>query len=306
MMEQALLEFAKEHEATIEKITKIPLEGEGTIETRVERCVTCSVSSCLPVRCGASSYSTPRLYSNLKMNESWMNDLHEADVVIVATHSQGSVVSTHLLDRLIRDNHIVTSRNQSLANSVVQAVGTAADVFPSSIGLNGSTTQTGTRRKVQRVCCLALCGIHHGPLRYLNSSTLVGPYIQVCIFSLTRWSALQPFYWQYFESAAARELFEFQVSNRMSVLILIYSLTRSEYGERSFASLYGCITKCLGSWGRCFVVGQVYPRTDRPQTKMVYIASLNDQVVPLYSGLFTAVTHPLILRALYIDGDAYQ
>lgn len=42
------------------------------------------------------------------------------------------------------------------------------------------------------------------------------------------------------------------------------------------------------------------------QVKMVYIASLNDQVVGLYSGLFTSVTHPLILRALYIDGDAYQ
>ena len=43
-----------------------------------------------------------------------------------------------------------------------------------------------------------------------------------------------------------------------------------------------------------------------PQAKMVYIASLNDQVVPIYSGLFTAVSHPRILRALYIDGDAYQ
>ena len=42
------------------------------------------------------------------------------------------------------------------------------------------------------------------------------------------------------------------------------------------------------------------------QVKMVYVASLNDQVVPLYSGLFTAASHPLILRALYIDGDAYQ
>jgi len=39
---------------------------------------------------------------------------------------------------------------------------------------------------------------------------------------------------------------------------------------------------------------------------MVLVASLNDQVVPLYSGLFTAASHPLILRALYIDGDAYQ
>jgi len=42
------------------------------------------------------------------------------------------------------------------------------------------------------------------------------------------------------------------------------------------------------------------------QVKMTYIASLNDQVVPIYSGIFTAATHPLILRALYIDGDAYQ
>lgn len=39
---------------------------------------------------------------------------------------------------------------------------------------------------------------------------------------------------------------------------------------------------------------------------MVYVASLNDQVVPVYSGTFTNVSHPLILRALYIDGDAYQ
>lgn len=39
---------------------------------------------------------------------------------------------------------------------------------------------------------------------------------------------------------------------------------------------------------------------------MVYVASLNDQVVPIYSGLFVAASHPRILRALYIDGDAYQ
>jgi len=39
---------------------------------------------------------------------------------------------------------------------------------------------------------------------------------------------------------------------------------------------------------------------------MVYVASLNDQVVPIYSGLFTSASHPLILRALYIDGDAYH
>jgi hypothetical protein len=39
------------------------------------------------------------------------------------------------------------------------------------------------------------------------------------------------------------------------------------------------------------------------KTKVVYVASMDDQVVPLYSGLFTSLSHPLVLRALYIDGD---
>jgi hypothetical protein len=42
------------------------------------------------------------------------------------------------------------------------------------------------------------------------------------------------------------------------------------------------------------------------QIKCVYIASLNDQVVPIYSGIFTAANHPSILRALFIDGEAYR
>ena len=58
--------------------------------------------------------------------------------------------------------------------------------------------------------------------------------------------------------------------------------------------------------------------------KVLYIASLNDQVVPvsghsfiyrsgltytavkIYSASFTAASHPSILRALYMDGDAYR
>ncbi|CAG8586647.1 16561_t:CDS:2 [Acaulospora morrowiae] len=40
--------------------------------------------------------------------------------------------------------------------------------------------------------------------------------------------------------------------------------------------------------------------------KIVYVASLDDQVVPLYSGLFTGLSHPSIMRAIYIDGPLYQ
>ncbi|KAJ3741327.1 hypothetical protein DFH05DRAFT_1403763 [Lentinula detonsa] len=212
MMEQALENFQSAHGVQFDKVTKIPLEGEGTIDRRVEK-----------------------LYSNLLANESWVDDLHNADVVFIATHSQGSVVSTHLIDRLIRDRHIRTIKN-------------AASEPISDLGMNMVPLPP------QRVCCLCLCGIHLGPLRYLSTSSLLQPYIQ------------------YFESAAARELFEFQN-------------TESDVSKAYVQSLRNVLHN---------------------EVKMVYVASLNDQVVPIYSGLFTSASHPLILRALYIDGDAYH
>lgn len=40
--------------------------------------------------------------------------------------------------------------------------------------------------------------------------------------------------------------------------------------------------------------------------KLTVVGSLNDQVVPLYSALFSGVSHPAILRAVYIDSDAFR
>ncbi|KAG1831695.1 hypothetical protein F4604DRAFT_1603759 [Suillus subluteus] len=213
MAVQALEEFQDKHDVKLSKITKIPLEGEGTISRRVDK-----------------------LYQNLIGNNEWMDDLQNADVIFFATHSQGSIVSTHILDRLITDGHIRTAPR---------------DLTPSAIAVASGDNIT---RPPQRVCCLALCGIHLGPLRYLSTSSLVLPYIQ------------------YFESIAARELFEFQN-------------TDSQISRDYVNALKNVLDNGV---------------------KMVYIASLNDQVVGLYSGLFTSVTHPLILRALYIDGDAYH
>ncbi|KAG6878018.1 hypothetical protein C0993_000799 [Termitomyces sp. T159_Od127] len=229
MTVQALEEFQEANGVKLEKITKVPLEGEGTIEGRA-----------------------------------WMDDIHAADALIVATHSQGSIVSTHLLDRLIQDGHIRTSRTVKVSHTGAVAQ-TALDATESVFGTAGafplhlpapsvSHLEASKHLRPQRVCCLALCGIHLGPLRYLRSSTLLQPYFQ------------------YFETAAARELFEFQN-------------TESEVSKNYVKAL-----KRIVDHG----------------TKMVYVASLNDQVVPIYSGLFTAASHPLILRALYIDGDAYH
>jgi len=91
-----------------------------------------------------------------------MDDLQNADVIFFATHSQGSIVSTHILDRLIADGHIRTTAHDLATAAVAIASGSVS-----------------TMRPPQRVCCLALCGIHLGPLRYLSTSSLVQPYIQV-------------------------------------------------------------------------------------------------------------------------------
>lgn len=98
-----------------------------------------------------------------------MESLRDADAIFVATHSQGSIVSTHLIGRLIKDGYITAVDS---GDEVIISSG-ASIASGSGVGMNS----TGVRR--QRVCCLALCGIHLGPLAYLQKSSFVMPYIQV-------------------------------------------------------------------------------------------------------------------------------
>lgn len=160
MAVQAMEEFQDKHDVKLSKITKIPLEGEGTISRRVDKYV--HVLDKIPAMLTQSFSRENRLYQNLIGNQEWMDDLRNADVIFFATHSQGSIVSTHLLDRLIADGHIQTAARDLATAAVAIASGSV-----------------GMMRPPQRVCCLALCGIHLGPLRYLSTSSLVLPYIQV-------------------------------------------------------------------------------------------------------------------------------
>lgn len=43
MMEAAITDYARTHGLSFDSITKIPLEGEGSIETRVEKCALDSI-----------------------------------------------------------------------------------------------------------------------------------------------------------------------------------------------------------------------------------------------------------------------
>ncbi|KAJ1538893.1 hypothetical protein HK405_013407 [Cladochytrium tenue] len=90
----------------------MPLEGEGKVEDRVDL-----------------------LYGQLRARRGWIDRLKDANLVLVAAHSQGTPVSTLLLDRLIKE----------------------AIVDP----------------KRQRTCLLAMAGISHGPFPHMKSSVII-------------------------------------------------------------------------------------------------------------------------------------
>jgi len=76
---------------------------------------------------------------------------------------------------------------------------------------------------------------------------------------------------KYFEAEAARELFEFMNSTT--------SIVKQYY--------------------------EAMKRVTESGVRICAIASLTDQVVPLYSGVMHGFNHPGILRSLYIDGVNY-
>ncbi|RKP06722.1 hypothetical protein THASP1DRAFT_18086 [Thamnocephalis sphaerospora] len=95
-------------------ITLIPLVGEGKVALRVDRLHSALLSPDRP---------------------EWRRALGEADCVFVATHSQGTPVSTMLLARLLREGLVNTAR--------------------------------------QRTCMLAMAGITHGPFPFLRGNLVV-------------------------------------------------------------------------------------------------------------------------------------
>lgn len=193
MMASSIRKHFKEADMELnpEAITVIPLHGDGKVADRVDR-----------------------LFSELLSKPEWVKDIASSDSLFVAAHSQGAIVATHLLARLIEQKHF--------------------------------------NPKKTRICFTSLCGIHHGPFAHLRS-------------------AVTSSFINYFETAAAKELFEFQSSNTQ------------------VSKHYSSALKIVLNSG----------------VKIVYVASVDDQVVPLESALNASASHPAILRALYIDGQSF-
>ncbi|KAG0239149.1 hypothetical protein BGX31_002989 [Mortierella sp. GBA43] len=195
-MDLALKEYLRIHNVELEPgaVTLIPLEGEGKVMNRVDI-----------------------LHRNLVSNGQWKRALDDADLVLVATHSQGTPTSTLLIARLINEGLLRVQENDP---------------------------------RMHRVGILAMAGISHGPFPYLKGNLIV------------RW----------FEADAAQELFEFMDSE-------------SDISKRYREALRTVLTSGI---------------------RFTVVASLEDQVVPLYSAIMTSIHHPSIVRAVYIDGASYQ
>lgn len=124
--------FQTAHNLTIpdSSITLVPLEGEGKVEDRVSK-----------------------LYQNFVANSLWCDAVSSADIVFVATHSQGTPVSTLLLKRLLVEGRVHIRR--------------------------------------QRVCMLALAGISHGPFPFLKENIVVKADIVILLLLFYRSSNMK-------------------------------------------------------------------------------------------------------------------
>ena len=210
MMHDSVQSYLEKHNVSSFNIQAIALEGSGIVADRVQN-----------------------LFQQLTAREDWVDALRHADHVFIATHSQGTVVSTHLLRKIIEKGYCA--------------------------GL--------------RLHLLAMCGIIQGPFAYLSESYALSPYFS------------------YLESAAARELFDFQSPSTAVSEELLHSL-------RTILA-HGVKITAIGS-----INDQVRLSSHSP--RLIADSTFSKKVVPLYSALFAGISHPGLLRAVYIDSAAFR
>ncbi|KAJ1669024.1 hypothetical protein EV182_008950, partial [Spiromyces aspiralis] len=121
-MQKAILEhFSEEHGIELDinsQITLIPLVGEGRIQDRVDLLL-CQLVASTDATTGegeaegesSTTTGTSTIATGSQEESKNVRALRQADTVLISAHSQGVVVSAHLLDRLI-DMQIIDPRKQ--------------------------------------------------------------------------------------------------------------------------------------------------------------------------------------------------
>ncbi len=156
----------------------------------------------------------------------------------MSSHSQGSIVSTHLLASLIADGHI---------RPIVSS----------------------TSSKTCSVVCLALCGIHLGPLLYLNGSlTQVGSDLIISLRYLHSSPSLT------LRTLSLQQLESYSSSRLAIMLVLLGNLLKRRFSD-FFPSRQDTSSDVSQRYTKALSEILDYG------VKMVYIASVDDQVVPV-------------------------
>ncbi|ORY88525.1 hypothetical protein BCR41DRAFT_366334, partial [Lobosporangium transversale] len=118
-MDLALKEYLEKHGKHLDSddVTLIPLEGEGKVLDRVEI-----------------------LHKKFINHQKWRHAVHEADLVLVATHSQGTPTSILLIAKWIKEGILRVQEDDP---------------------------------RIQRIGILAMAGISHGPFPFLKGNLIV-------------------------------------------------------------------------------------------------------------------------------------
>jgi hypothetical protein len=105
-----------------------------------------------------------RLFKAYLSNPAWINDLRRADAIFFAAHSQGCIVTTHLISRLIAQGHIRTELNGEAVRRCEWAFGPIGVVPPEEPRKGLRRTGSGNEDRGngrQKVAMLAMCGVSH-------------------------------------------------------------------------------------------------------------------------------------------------
>jgi hypothetical protein len=101
------------------------------------------------------------LYKAYLSSPSYINDTRRADAIFFAAHSQGCIVTTHLISRLIAQGHIRTANNADAVARCDWAFGPVGIMPPdprkARLGGLFNGEEEGDGR--QKVAMLAMCGV---------------------------------------------------------------------------------------------------------------------------------------------------
>lgn len=169
-----------------EKVTYIPLDGEGTVEVRVDKWVVSpsgDISMDIDGRRNKAVQGLPqsgRLGQGCSQSGRYLRccACMSLDIPFVRPpadpplcQSQGTIVAVHILSRLIGQGHISTPHNADAVSRCEWAFGSTV------LQTTSVASASGYRIKYPKVGLLAMCGVHQGPFYSSTTSTVLQPYL---------------------------------------------------------------------------------------------------------------------------------